>query len=284
MRVVTWNCHMALHEKWTPVTEWSPDILIVQEAASPTVLRAKGVPLPSQVQWVGSDKNRGLLVAAFGKYRLRVAETYFPGLHWVLPLVVTGPDEFTLLAACDMYSMDRQGDAQAAASDAVTAALSRYGDLLAGGSVVLAGDLNNNVLFDRHEVPATSPRPSRPSTASATCPPITRTAPSGTGRRPNPLTSTFSGSTPPTTSTTASSPAPGRSSTSPLAGTSGGLHPGRCHAVTTRRWSSTSAPDSRPRGLRLGGASPEGGDEHPAGGPTGPAAHAVSSTSPVDEA
>lgn len=149
MRVVTWNCHMALHEKWTPVTEWSPDILIVQEAASPTVLRAKGVPLPSQVQWVGSDKNRGLLVAAFGKYRLRVAETYFPGLHWVLPLVVTGPDEFTLLAACDMYSMDRQGDAQAAASDAVTAALSRYGDLLAGGSVVLAGDLNNNVLFDR---------------------------------------------------------------------------------------------------------------------------------------
>lgn len=148
VRVVTWNCDRALHEKWSPVTEWSPDILIVQEAASPAVLRAKGVPLPDQVHWVGSDKHRGLLVVAFGDYRLRVAETYFAGLQWVLPLVVSGPETFTLLAVCDMYRMTAQGDPDAAASDAVTVALSRYRELLAAGDVMLAGDLNNNVAFD----------------------------------------------------------------------------------------------------------------------------------------
>jgi len=148
MRVVTWNCCKALHKKWAPVAGWNPDILIVQEAACRAVLRAKGVPLPDQVHSVGRDKNCGLLVAAFGDYRLRVAETYFAGLQWVLPLVVSGPETFTLLAACDMYTMPAQGDPDAAASDAVTVALSRYQELLAGGDVMLAGDLNHNVVFD----------------------------------------------------------------------------------------------------------------------------------------
>lgn len=148
MRVVTWNCCKGLHKKWAPVAGWDPDILIVQEAACPEVLRAKGVPLPDQVHWVGRDKNSGLLVAAFHDYRLRVAETYFPGLHWVLPLVVSGPETFTLLAVCDMYTMTSQGDPDAAASDAVTVALSRYRGLLVRGDVMLAGDLNNNEVFD----------------------------------------------------------------------------------------------------------------------------------------
>jgi hypothetical protein len=148
MRVVTWNCCKGLHKKWAPVAGWNPDILVVQEAACPEVLRAKGVPLPDQVQWVGSDKNCGLLVAAFRDYRLRVAETYFASLQWVLPLVVSGPETFTLLAVCDMYTMTSQGDPDAAASDAVTVALSRYQEQLARGDVVLVGDLNNNVVFD----------------------------------------------------------------------------------------------------------------------------------------
>ena len=148
MRLLSWNCNRALHSKWDAVLHLAPDILIVQEAACPAVLRAKGVPLPDQVQWVGSGKHQGLLVAAFGDYRLRVAETYFPGLHWVLPVEVTGPEAFTLFATCDMYTMSRQGDPDAAASDAVIPALSRYAEVFADGNAVLAGDLNNNTKFD----------------------------------------------------------------------------------------------------------------------------------------
>lgn len=139
---------MALHNKLEPVLELQPDILIVQEAACPAVLRARGVPLPEQVQWVGGYKHKGLLVAAFGDYRLQVAETYFPGLHWVLPLQVTGPDKFTLLATWDLYTLS-QGDPDAAASDAVITAMTRYQEAFAGGDVVLAGDLNNTVTLDR---------------------------------------------------------------------------------------------------------------------------------------
>lgn len=149
MRVVSWNCNKALHEKWSLALELAPDILIVQEAACPEVLRARGVPLPEQVQWVGGWKHQGLLVVAFGDYKLRVAETYFPGLHWVLPLQVQGPEQFTLLATYDLYTMSAQGDPDAAKSDALVTALTRYRHLLADGDVVLAGDLNNNVKFDR---------------------------------------------------------------------------------------------------------------------------------------
>ncbi|MCZ2826025.1 MULTISPECIES: hypothetical protein [unclassified Modestobacter] len=159
MRLLSWNCAKALHSKWDPVIDLAPDILVVQEAACPAVLRAKGVPLPDQAQWIGSDKHRGLLVAAFGDYRLRVAETYFPGLHWVLPLEVTGPEAFALFATCDTYTMSRQGDPEAEASDAVITALSRYAELFAGGNAVLAGDLNKNVKFDVRNGTRTSPRP-----------------------------------------------------------------------------------------------------------------------------
>ncbi|MGY1810654.1 endonuclease/exonuclease/phosphatase family protein [Blastococcus sp. SYSU D00669] len=149
MRIVSWNCRMALHDKWSMVLELAPDILLVQEAACPAVLRARGVPLPEQVQWVGGWKQQGLLAVAFGDYRLRVAETYFPGLHWVLPLQVDGPEQFTLLATYDLYTLSQQGDPDAAKSDALITALARYRDLLADGDVVLAGDLNNSVTFDR---------------------------------------------------------------------------------------------------------------------------------------
>jgi len=144
MRVVSWNCNRALHEKWSLVIDLAPDILIVQEAATPEVLRDRGVPLPEQVHWVGGLEHQGLLVVAFRDYKLRVADPYFPGLHWVLPLHVDGPEAFTLLATYDLYTMSAQGDPDAAKSDALITALTRYRHLLDSGNVVLAGDFNNN--------------------------------------------------------------------------------------------------------------------------------------------
>jgi exodeoxyribonuclease III len=146
MRVVSWNCRMALHEKWEAALELAPDILIVPEAACPTVLRSRGVPLPEDVEWVGGYKHQGLLVAAFDDYRLRVADIDLPGLRWVLPLVATGPEaEFTLLAVFDVG----KGDPDAAKPDAVATALARHERLFAGGDVVLAGDLNISMSCDR---------------------------------------------------------------------------------------------------------------------------------------
>ena len=147
MRVVSWNCKQALHKKWDAALALDPDILIVPEAASPTVLRSRGVPLPEDVQWTGGYDHQGLLVAAFGDYRLRTADIDFPGLRWLLPLVVTGPEaEFTLLAVFDVG----EGDPDAGPPDAVVTALARQERLFASGDVVLAGDLNTSVSCDLH--------------------------------------------------------------------------------------------------------------------------------------
>ncbi len=35
MKLVVWNCRMALHEKWDALVAMGPDIAVVPEAASP---------------------------------------------------------------------------------------------------------------------------------------------------------------------------------------------------------------------------------------------------------
>jgi hypothetical protein len=69
MRIVTWNCNMALHRKAAPLLALKPDIAVVCECAAPDRLRAHGGTdwLQESPVWVGHNPHKGLAVLALGE-------------------------------------------------------------------------------------------------------------------------------------------------------------------------------------------------------------------------
>jgi exodeoxyribonuclease-3 len=143
---------MALHQKYPALMSLKPDIAVISECANWEILAAKAPEFqPTDVIWIGKNPNKGLGVFAFNDFRLRLASGYDPNLSLIAPVHVTGSHDLNLLAvwaeitAKSYEEMGRVGP--------LRAALQRYADFLSGIDCVVAGDLNNNVFWDRPNKP-----------------------------------------------------------------------------------------------------------------------------------
>ena len=148
MRLVAWNCAMALHRKFEALLALKPDIAVISECAEPARLEARGLDCGAgQPLWIGDNPNKGLAVFAFNGYRMRIADDYQATLRWIAPVHVEGPQSFNLLA---VWAQNLSGGvSRKKQSGPFRRALSRYRDLLSDGPAFVAGDLNNNVIWDR---------------------------------------------------------------------------------------------------------------------------------------
>ncbi|MGI9412086.1 MAG: hypothetical protein ACR2PM_00340 [Hyphomicrobiales bacterium] len=148
MRLVAWNCNMALHRKFDALLGLEPDIAVVSECAEPARLLQRGLDCaPHSPVWIGGNPNKGLGVFAFNGYAVGLAEDYQPTLRWVAPVHVEGPHRFNLLA---VWAQNLSGGvSRKKQSGPLRRALSRYRHLLAGDPAFVAGDFNNNVIWDR---------------------------------------------------------------------------------------------------------------------------------------
>ena len=149
MRIVTWNCNMALHRKFDALRRLEPDIAVVCECADPERLRDRGLDLsavPDPV-WVGRNRNKGLAVFSFNGYRVELADPYFPTLHYVAPVRISGPQSCNLLG---VWAQNLSGgNTRKRQAGPFRRALTKYQAFLTDGPAVIAGDLNNNVIWDR---------------------------------------------------------------------------------------------------------------------------------------
>ena len=148
MRLVAWNCAMALHRKFEALLALKPDVAVISECAEPARLEAHGLDYGAgRPLWIGDNPNKGLAVFAFNGYRLRIADDYQATLRWIAPVRVEGPQSFNLLA---VWAQNLSGGvSRKKQSGPFRRALSRYRDLLSDGPAFVAGDLNNNVIWDR---------------------------------------------------------------------------------------------------------------------------------------
>src|SRR5262249_5922669 len=94
MRLVVWNCNMALHRKLDALLRLAPGVPVAPECAAPHLLLARKLALDHPPLWIGRNRHKGLAVLAFNGYALRLAEPYYPTLHWVAPVEVSGPQRF----------------------------------------------------------------------------------------------------------------------------------------------------------------------------------------------
>lgn len=149
MRIVAWNCNMALHRKLEALISLGPDIAIVSECANPQRLLARGAP-ESEVGkpvWVGDNRDKGLAVFGFNGYCPCLVEPYFPTLRYIAPVRISGNHDFDLLAVWAQNAS--AGLTRKNQLGPVRRALTKYRDRFSHGPTVLAGDFNNNVFWDR---------------------------------------------------------------------------------------------------------------------------------------
>jgi endonuclease/exonuclease/phosphatase family metal-dependent hydrolase len=93
MKVVTWNCAMALQKKFQKLLTLDADIIVIQECSQPfieQINRSKGW---SSV-WFGNNLNKGLAVLVRAPWTIRGAQTLKP--RWAGKLVIDGPTSIEL--------------------------------------------------------------------------------------------------------------------------------------------------------------------------------------------
>ena len=143
MRILVWNINMAAHKKIALLRQLAPDIAILPECAAPEVIVAKCPEFTfTDAQWVERSRHKGLGVFSFGKLRLTRPRSFAPQFEVFLPLRVTGPICFHLLA---VWSLNFHPTAGLSMPDA----LRFYRRFLLRRDVVVAGDFNNSVFWDR---------------------------------------------------------------------------------------------------------------------------------------
>jgi hypothetical protein len=94
MRIVAWNCNMALERKVDGLLDLAPDIAIVCECAEPERLRLRSRSSWMQADpvWIGRNPHKGLAVFAFNGYAVRLAESYHPALRYIAPVHIGRPN------------------------------------------------------------------------------------------------------------------------------------------------------------------------------------------------
>jgi exodeoxyribonuclease-3 len=149
MRLVAWNCNMALHRKWEALLRLKPDIAVISECAGLEKLQLRGSTdwIEGEPVWIGENPNKGLAVFAFNGYSARLHEPYHPTLRYIAPVCVDGPARFNLLA---VWAQNASGGVlRKRQCGPLRRALTKYREFLSAEPAIIAGDVNNNAIWDR---------------------------------------------------------------------------------------------------------------------------------------
>lgn len=140
---------MAFHRKMDAILPLRPDIAVISECAAPDVLAGRGLDrfTPETCVWMGKNRNKGLGVFAFGDMRVQQAEPFYPTLDFLLPVHVSGPVAFNLLAVWAQNA--NSGTIRKHMLGPLRRGLTKYRTFLTEAPAVMGGDLNNNVFWDK---------------------------------------------------------------------------------------------------------------------------------------
>jgi exonuclease III len=140
MKIITWNCAGRFAETASFLFAENPDIAIIQECLKSTVSSVK--PEGYEALWFGDERAKG--IAVFCRTPFEISQIVSPTHKWVIPIQVTGPETFTLVA---VWSCPPEKGNQRYVK-LLRNALDENRHLLIEGQVVVAGDFNSNSQWD----------------------------------------------------------------------------------------------------------------------------------------
>ena len=148
MRLVFWNCNMALHAKLPALAALRPDVAVISECATPKIVRQKApLLMPDSATWIGQNPQKGLGILGFGEYGVALDPAYDASLRFVAPVSVAGPLSFNLLGVWAQHS--QRPAERGAVVGPLLKALDRYDEFIRSSPTVIGGDFNNHVVFDK---------------------------------------------------------------------------------------------------------------------------------------
>lgn len=148
LKLVSWNCNMALHRKFDAVVALGADIMVIQEAARPDILKAKGVDLAGwQSAWTGDNPNKGLLVLTRMPLTLEVAPCQAANNKHFIPVAIQARTTFHLLAVWS--DNDRKKPGRRKEVGPTLRAIDLASDFLKAAPAMVVGDFNNDAQWDK---------------------------------------------------------------------------------------------------------------------------------------
>jgi hypothetical protein len=137
MILLTWNCCRGPYLKKVALLDvLNADIAVLQECPRP--------PIESErCLWFGDNPRQGIAIVAKAPYSLRRLPTRRAVPKFVIPVAVSGPRSFSMLA---VWSKARQKHNYV---EAVVKAVRLYRELLTAGPAVVIGDFNSNTLWHK---------------------------------------------------------------------------------------------------------------------------------------
>lgn len=147
MRIVAWNCNMAFHNKFEHLLALKPDIAVISECADRGIVSRKAPTFnPSSWAWIGDDPNKGLGVFTFGAFRGRISPNYRKDFPFIAPIRIDGPTPLNLLAVWACHAKKNSYETQLGP---LGRAIGAYRPFLEETPVIVAGDFNDNVRWDK---------------------------------------------------------------------------------------------------------------------------------------
>jgi len=141
MRILTWNCNGAFRNKIGTLSEFSADILVIQECENPETSRdSKYKDWAANYIWTGENQNKGLAIFADSKVKIRKHNWDTGGLKYFISCEVN--DTFNLIAVwCHGGTSNFQYIGQ----------FWKYFQLnkMKFGKCIVMGDFNSNTIWDK---------------------------------------------------------------------------------------------------------------------------------------
>ena len=147
MKIITWNCNMAYRKKADFILAHKPDTLIIPECEKPEKIKFDThISVPTNVLWYGDNQNKGLAIFSFGSYKLQELDIYNPAFKMIVPVMVSSESSEFILFAVWAYNPQ---DPSYKYIGQVWKAILYYENILKDGRVIIAGDFNSNVIWDK---------------------------------------------------------------------------------------------------------------------------------------
>ncbi len=138
---------MAFRKKAAVVLKYKPDIVVVQECEHPDrLVFTDDTPTPTDILWLGENKNKGLGVFSYSNFRFKLHKTHNPALKLIAPIKVSdGATDFILYAIWANNPKDKDGPY----ITQVWKGLAHYSKNIRNRKTILMGDFNSNTIWDK---------------------------------------------------------------------------------------------------------------------------------------
>jgi len=152
VRIVVWNVSQALHRKWPALLSLDPDIAIVPECANPAV-RPELAEVIGDVscRWTGLNPVKGLGVFAFGAMSTNLSVSHQEDFEQFLPVTISGGEISRVLG---VWAFNHRSKGRfKGQTDVTVQALKYYAPFLSQSEGIVAGDFNENAVWDKPRRP-----------------------------------------------------------------------------------------------------------------------------------